>query len=334
MASREDPSLYANLNGIPTQTSSTCQICFRRAADGAWRSSELDLAVAVEDTCVSLHDELARAIFGDLQKYYKDLYFFPSYLAEAGLNSECPLSVDEFEHIIGTDKGTPDLHNALYLYDCRKLVSGIQECAKEVWFLQGEFYRALNFEELFYPPATERWQRFVASPVTAYITATLNFIFIRIHSLLDYTAKLFYEIEHLRTDFTVYPRLACANIQFGDRKRLGANGSPGSLFEDCHLVCEIETIRNLIIHDGLLDDMPKIYKVVEGGKVTEKFILFPDMVSGRLTKFKNRSLFFSRENKINLRLPSLVSAFRERQVLTLDRALGALRRHPGPKAAP
>jgi hypothetical protein len=140
----------------------------------------------------------------------------------------------------------------------------------------------------------------------------------RLHSLLDYSTKLAYEIEHLKSDFAKYPRLASANIQYGDRKRVKINDAKGSLFESCELITEIETVRHLVTHDGLLDDMPKLYKVVAGGSAIEKFVLMPDMAGGRLEKFKNRNLFFSREDKINLRLPKLVMGFRDRQVTSLE----------------
>lgn len=76
-------------------------------------------------------------------------------------------------------------------------------------------------------------------------------------------------------------------------------------------------MRNLIIHDGLLDDMPKVYKVVKKGVAIEKFILFPDMKDGRLLKFNNRRTFFASEDKINLRLSGLVVEFQARQLESL-----------------
>jgi hypothetical protein len=53
----------------------------------------------------------------------------------------------------------------------------------------------------------------MTSPVVTSLTATLNIIYIRLHSLLDYTTKLVHEIEHLRADFSSYPKLSSSNIQ-------------------------------------------------------------------------------------------------------------------------
>jgi hypothetical protein len=96
------------------------------------------------------------------------------------------------------------------------------------------------------------------------------------------------------------------------------------LFELVEPITEIELVRNLVIHDGLLDDMPKAYKVIRGGQTVEKFLLMPDRTEGRWDRYKNRRLFYSREDKINLRLPSLLESFQRRQVATLKLALARL----------
>ena len=83
-------------------------------------------------------------------------------------------------------------------------------------------------------------------------------------------------------------------------------------------------MRNLVIHDGLLDDMPKVYKVVEGERAIEKFVLMPDRTDGRLDRYRNRALFYNQEDKINLRLPRLISQFQVKQLATLQRALARL----------
>ncbi|WP_155490308.1 hypothetical protein [Pseudomonas syringae group genomosp. 3] len=95
------------------------------------------------------------------------------------------------------------------------------------------------------------------------------------------------------------------------------NDRRGSLFESCEEVQEVESVRNLLIHDGLLDDMPKAYEVIQNGVAIERFILMPDRTNGQFERYKNRRLFYGREDKINLRLASLVRAFQLREVETL-----------------
>lgn len=91
-----------------------------------------------------------------------------------------------------------------------------------------------------------------------------------------------------------YPKLASAKILFGDRKRLAIDDLPHSLFEECD---EIETMRNRLIHDGLLDDMPNAFEVWTAGAVTECFLLLPDRTGRRLDRYKGRSLFYGRETR-------------------------------------
>jgi hypothetical protein len=313
-------SIYLGLNGIPNDVPSASEdVTFIFDPQGVWRPSQGDRSFDVERECVEIHDALAKVIFRNQDEYYALLPYIPEFLQTAGLNSESTVSRTNFEKLLSAVKDVPKLNELLYLYDCRKLVSGIQECTKETIHLQGEFYRSLNLDPLFYPTVeVPDGIRYITSPVVTNITAVLNFIFIRLHSLLDYTTKLAYEIDHLFTDFSSYPRLSSANVMFGDRKRLKLYGVEDTLFESCDVVTEIEVFRNLIIHDGLLDDMPKAYEVIKNGRPIEKFVLLPDRTSeGRLEKFKNRCLFYSREDKINLRLPSLLNRFQNRQVVTL-----------------
>jgi hypothetical protein len=285
---------------------------------GGWRPLVDDGLYAVEEQCVRLHDELAGRIFGSLDYYYSLLPASPIFLAEAGLNSEAPVGRELFEQLLQKFATFPELNRFLYLYDCRMLISAIQECTKEVSQLTGEFYRILNLEPFFTPGIKlEDGIRWSTSPIVTNLNATLGFLFVRMHSLLDYLAKLAREAENLRTDFVVYPRLASANFLFGQRSRLRMNRRKNSLFEPCEEVAEVELVRNLVIHDGLLDDMPKAYEVIRGGVAVERFMLMPDRKDGQFERFKNRRLFYGREDKINLRLASLVRAFQARQVETL-----------------
>jgi hypothetical protein len=313
------PCIVLRLGGIPRQWSSGYKgEGFIRDPMGNWRPIVDDGLYAVEDQCVRLHDEMADRIFGGLKRYYALLHYAPIFLAQAGLNSESAISREQFEKLLEEFAGFPELNRFLYLYDCRKLVSGIQECTKEVTQLVGEFYRILNCEPFFTPGVhVEDGVRWSTSPTVTNLSATLGFLFIRMHSLLDYLAKVARETESLQTDFKRYPRLSSSGFLFGHRSRLRVNKSPGSLFESCEEISEIELIRNLLVHDGLLDDMPKAYEVIEDGKAIERFVLMPDRKNGQFERFKNRHLFYGREDKINLRLAGLVRSFLTREAETL-----------------
>jgi hypothetical protein len=318
---------YLTLRGLPLEAPpASDELFFWFDPQGEWRPSRLNASDDVEAECVRLHDAFAAVIFGSLTGYHQILRSAPDFVSTAGLTSECNVSRTEFERLVRQSDTPAEVNKLLYLADCHKLVTSVQECTKEVLYLQGEFYRALNLDPLFFPPVEDpdgiRW---MTSPVVTNIHATLGFLFVRLHSLLDYTTKLAFEAENLRSEFASYPRLASSKILFGDRKRVAINKAQGTLFEASAVVTEIELYRNQIIHDGLLDDMPKVYKVVESGITIEKFVLLPDRgAQGHFEKFRNRYLFYSNEDRINLRLPELIAEFQQRQITTLKQILGLI----------
>lgn len=314
-------TIFLNTNGIPSKAPLGDGLrYFWFDPQGVWRVDQGDLSFDIEKICITLHDDFASAIFGGIDTYWAILPYVPEWIFTAGLDSESKISCEQLVQLVS--KGPSDqLHQLMYLYDCRKLVSGVQEVVKEVAQLCGEFYRALNLDDLFYPPSINPdGLRFITSPTTTKIIAFLNYIFVRLHSLLDYTTKLLYEIEHIKSDFSSYPKLASGKVLFSDSRKLTVNGRPGTLFESCALLTEIETVRNLVIHDGFLDDMPKVYQHTEQGQILQKFVLMPDLVGGRLTNYKNRKLFYRNDDLINLRLPKIISEFQSRLLTSLQLA--------------
>lgn len=309
------------MNGIPTDLPlESGTTFFIRDPQGAWYPNQNNLVYEVETCCLKLYDLFAKKVFGDISKFHAFSRSCPDFLVTSGMNSESTLSKGQFEELLNrlpTDECT---NRALYLYDCFKLVSGIQECSKEVMQLQGEFYYSFNLEEFFYPKIEEPdGTRYITSPVVTKLYAMLGFIYIRLHSLLDYTTKLVFEIEKIKTNFDNYPRLASKNIMYSDKRNTSLDNTPRTIFESCSFINEIEAIRNHVIHNGLLDDLPKAYKVIVQGNCIEKFVLLPDRnESGRFESYKNRNLFYSREDKVNEKLPAIISEFQSRLVNTLD----------------
>lgn len=108
---------------------------------GEWRPLVDDGLYAIEAECVAIHSDLAGTLFGTIARFHALLPLVPPILSEAGLNSEAPLSRQDFEMLLSKLAAFPELNRWLYLYDCRTLVSAIQECTKEVCLLTGEFYR-------------------------------------------------------------------------------------------------------------------------------------------------------------------------------------------------
>lgn len=321
-----DEMIYLTCYGVPVEGKPPDgKPFFVYDQQGAWRLGNGDLLEAIDDVCARIHEALATRIFGSYDGYYTILREAPDWIHTAGLDSESSMSKQDFEKITRAHP-SEELHKLLYLHDCRKLVYGIQETIKEVVYLQGEFFRGLNLDDLFHPPSIiPDGLRHSSSPVTSKLIAFVNVIYVRLHSLLDYTVKLAYEVEHLKTSFAEYPRLSSRHKLYGDRRHVSWNMKAGTLFEPCELAVEIETFRNLVIHDGLLDHYPKVYEDRKDGVVVERFLLLPDRVGGRLSTSTNRNLFYNGEDKINLRLPALLAEFQERILASVNEILSVLR---------
>ncbi|NSZ05838.1 hypothetical protein G6M14_05600 [Agrobacterium tumefaciens] len=324
MQTQLDESIYLTCHGVPAKGTPPANPYFLLDPQGYWTLSTGNWLHEIDECCVGIHDALAARIFGSMEIYFGLLRYAPDWIYTAGLDSESALGKQDFEKLV---QGSPsqELHKLLYLFDCRKLVSGIQETILEVVYFQGEFYRTLNLEDLFSPPSViPDGLRHSSSPVTAKIISFINVIYIRLHSLLDYLVKLAFEVEHLRDNFQQYPRLASRSKLYGDRGKISWNKKQGTLFEDTDIMAEIETIRNLVIHDGILDQRPKVYESREGGVVVERYLLLPDRVEGRLVSSRNRNLFYSGEDKINLRLPEMLMEFQARTLASVSEILAVL----------
>lgn len=90
-----------------------------------------------------------------------------------------------------------------------------------------------------------------------------------------------------------------------------------TLFEECNFVKIIESMRNEVVHNGSWELNPKVYTKLQNGKVIERFMLFPDISQGCLTKVKSRNHFFGNEKKINNIFPKLHNAYKKRLLNTI-----------------
>lgn len=301
--------MFFCLNGVPSKVAPS-DIYFFEVPDGSVVCS-LDLNIfEIERVCVSIHELIAGRVFEGYENYCEVMRYVPEFVYVCGLNSESSLSKDEFSGLISSFPDGFPINQLLYIFDFRKLVSSIQESVKEVSCLMGDFYRELNVGRIDVAGVGEpdglRWD---TSPSVTRMHAQLGFIFIRLHSALDYLTKLSFEAFNFQSDFGSYRRLRSKDMLFGHRFRVGCGDVPGTIFSRCDEFIEIEEYRNKLVHDGFLDDMPKAYKVVRGGRCVERFVLVPDRGDGgRLVGFVNRNLFYSGEDKINLRLPKLVES--------------------------
>ena len=134
---------------------------------------------------------------------------------------------------------------------------------------------------------------------------------------MDILCKICYEIQEKQSDFSQYKKIKSADVLWGFRKKLLINETENTLFEKCDLVSMIESLRNESVHNGTWELNPKIFVRYDEGIVGERFMLFPDMLQGRLATVKSRKHFFSKGIKVNSVLPYIHAEFKQRLLQTL-----------------
>ena len=243
----------------------------------------------------------------------------PLFYSFGGIDAEFKISKEDFEKTVHVIKKKEVSNKLLYLYDCRNLLSTLQNSVIETKYLLGQFYKILNEQDfLLHPePINPTGIQYAAGLIVTNIVSIINYLFIILYSQLDFITKICYEFENLSTDFTNYPKLKSKKVLFGDRKKLKCNEKKGTIFENNENISMIMTIRNEIIHNASFDNLPKVYQVFDKKKMCEKYILLPDFEAGKLKTYVNRRRFFDDDTKLNLILPGLIIDFWRRIKLSL-----------------
>lgn len=324
-----EKSMYLGLNGIPLKTMPTDHTNFLLyIPTGYWSFPNQTNIYSVDSQYLQLYEQVEKKLWGSSKEYLEAERSigddWRNMLVDTGHNPESSVSKSDFDKILAKITDVDDkrfLHKYLYTIDFFSLISNIQEISKELIYLSGDFYYILNFESEFLglSNSDKQMYRTTKSPVANKLVGLMALIYIRLHSSLDYHTKLAYEIEKTRTSFEKYPKLVSNNKLYSDKKKLNINESIGTLFEKDAFINGIESYRNELIHNSLLDDTPRIYEKYENHELVERYILLPDTdEKGRIEGYVNRRFFYSQEVKFNLILPDLLQTFQERQLKTLQ----------------
>ncbi len=323
---KNHPPDFLTARGVPLASLDDCSPSDEVYCKGPspwydYRPVHGDNQVEIDGECVLLQDLLAETLFGSSSNYHDSRQEYPEALLTAGLTSESKMSRGDFEKFTKA-ANDESLWKLLYFCDCAKMVSAIQETMKEVCLFTGEFYSELNFGHLPEDLDGTRWH---SGPTTTKLFAFLNMIYVRLSSTLDYTMRIAHEAENLQKSFVKYPKLASHNVLFGRNARLAKIKTKDTLLERSELTREIGLVRDLVTHEGLIDDLPRVYQTVSNGIRTERFILLPDRNGNGWAKHGNRKLFYSGEDRVNLRLPGLVRSYLEKLHATVAEVNNFLR---------
>ncbi len=271
------------------------------------------------ELCI-LYDTLRDMFFKDTDKYYEDLNMLPIWVQRAGQDADCSISVNTFNEWL-ENSNIPDLYKHLYLVDCQFLIGTIQNLLSAMEYAFVEYYKTIataNEEEQYNDLTDSNGVVFVCSQSSIRASSMIETYFTKAYSILDIICKICYEMQFIQEDFSTYKKTKSASVLWGDRKKLMINGTPNTLFEKCDFISTIEALRNELVHNGTWELNPKKFIHFENGQIKERFMLFPDIVQGRLATVKNRKHFFSLGIKVNDILPSIHSEFKSRLLKTIE----------------
>lgn len=261
----------------------------------------------LDSELVILYDKLRDLLFQDTDKYYFESKTMPIFVQDAGFDSDCALDSESFLKLVEEYKDKiPNLYKHLYLVDIQFLVSTIQN------LLSGMDYAFINY---FVQISNIDVKNIIShgkdtvlmlnSYESIYLSSLLESYFTKAYSILDITTKIAYEFEYTYETFDSFKKAKSASILWGDRKKLSIKDEEKTVFVRNNTIKLIEALRNEVVHNGSLEQNPKVFIAFKNDEIIERFMLFPDYFNGNLTTVKNRKHFFGAGNKINDILPNI-----------------------------
>ena len=271
----------------------------------------------IDSELVSLYDRFVHMYFSDLSAYHTENAQLPIGLALGGQNSEVVISKNQFLKLASQCKNTiASIYKHIYVGDCQYLVSTVQNLLQSVEYCFVQYY--IQIASIDCPDLSLGKEIMSYSKDTANLAFLLETFFTKLHSILDLMVKILYELENPADSFPVLKKLKGSDKLWGDRKLLSINNLKGTIFEDCELLRQIDSVRDEAIHNGAWEYFPKVFLRVVDMEIVERYMLFPDFENGHLATAKNRRHFFSEGTKVNDVLVPIHNEFYQRLLATLQ----------------
>ena len=265
---------------------------------------------------VNLSDKFVDLYFPDIDLYYMEKLALPIGLS-GGHSSEIPINKNDFLALVNqTLPYCGDIYRHVYVEDCQYLVCTVQNLLLSAEHCYLQYYIEISRIDSDHLELGETLV--ISSPETMRLMFYLETFFIKLYSVLDLIVKIIYELEHPRQSFNTITKLKSAEKLWGDRKKLHMIKCIGTVFEDCETIKIIESLRNEAVHNGTWEFYPKVFLKIKDKKIVERYMLFPDIIDGRLSSAKNRKHFFSTETKVNDKLVQIHDDFYKRLFTTLQ----------------
>ncbi len=261
----------------------------------------------LDSELVGLYDKFRDLLFPDTEKYYEQINLVPIFVQEAGYNSDCAFSSEQLLGLIDIFKDTtPDLYKHLYLVDIQFLIATIQNLLDGMNYAITNYY--VQISNVHVAQSMRNNKKDTVIMMNSYearcISSLVETYFTKAYSILDMFTKIEYEFENKYDVFDSFKKTKSANILWGDRKKLNIE-KENTVFGRSNTVKLIESLRNEVVHNGSLEQNPRVFVKYEDNKITERFMLIPDYTDGVLVTTKSRKHFFSQENKANDVLPKI-----------------------------
>lgn len=276
----------------------------------------------IDAELISLYDRFVRLYFSDLDAYYQENTRLPIDLVSGGQNSNVDVSKDEFLELASQSKNKfTDIYKHIYVGDCQYLISTVQNLLQSVEYCFVQYY--IQISEV---GCNRLWLGNQITSMTSEAFAVMFFVetfFTKLASILDLMVKILYELENPVDSFPALKKLKSADMLWGERKKVNINNLAGTIFEDCELLRQIESVRHEVVHNGTWEFRSKVFLRVVDMEIVERYMLFPDFENGHLATAKNRRHFFSEGTKVNDVLVSIHHEFYQRLLATLQYVNGA-----------
>ncbi|MFS4466708.1 hypothetical protein [Maribacter sp. 2210JD10-5] len=309
---------YFNVNGIPSEEPKG--EFWISQWQNSFSISKEDNTYDIDSKLIQLSDIVIKTIFGGTQNFYSKLPFFSSIYPFGGIDAEIKLSKKDFEKWINQE-ASKETYQVLYYYDMQNIIGFLQNLVQESKFLFCDFYKTFNENSflLIEKPIQPNGIFYAAGQHIIEPFSKINHLFINLVSQLDIITKITFEFENMQLDFTGYPKLKSSKVLYGDAKKISSIDFKDTVFEKTKDIQLILNIRNEIVHNASLENIPKVYQVFEKNRMIEKFILIPDTTNGNFDTYKNRKRFFGQDTKLNELLPRLIAEFWKRMEVTIDK---------------
>lgn len=265
----------------------------------------------LDSELVLLYDKFRDLLFKDTDEYYSELKIMPIFVQEAGYDSDCVLDKDMFLKLVNEYKDkVPNLYKHLYLVDIQFLIATVQNLLEGMDYSFTNYFVQISNIELENHLTDEKdTVLMLSSQDSGYLSSLVESYFTKAYSILDILTKICYEFEYKYDSFENFKKTKSANILWGDRKKLSIKDETGTVFIRSDTIKLVESLRHEVVHNGSLEQNPKVYISFKSNEIVERFMLLPDYVDGNLSTVKNRKHFFSDGNKVNDLLPELHIAY-------------------------